>query len=319
MTAARDPALSVVVVIVSDTTTARARADHLEGCLVALQQQIGAPPIEIIVPYHENTDGIAALVARFTDVRFIAATDPEISARKAGSREHHDALRARGLALARGTLVALLEDHARPEAHWCANIVSAHRADYAAVGGAIENGIDRPLNWAVYFCDFAKYQNPVPSGESSFASDANTAYKRSALESVRSVWEASFREVVVNGALVSAGRKITLNPDVVVYQHRSDLTLGSALCERFVWGRSYAATRGTLLSPSRRLIYAALSPLLPLLIMSRMTATIWKRRRLFGKFVSAAPLTALLTCSWSAGECVGYLASSVGKSPRPPS
>lgn len=313
MVAATDPVLSVVVVIVSDTTEARARANDLAGCLEALRRQIGAPSTEVIVPYHENTDGIGALEARFPDVRFIAVTDPIIAARKAGSREHHDALRARGLALTRGTLLALLEDQARPDAHWCANIVAAHRADDAAVGGAIENGIDRRLNWAVYYCDFGKYQNPVPAGESPFASDANTAYKRSALESVRPLWEASFREVVVNGALLSAGKKVSLSPDIVVYQHRSDLALGMALHERFVWGRSYAATRSALLSPSRRLIYAALSPLLPLIIMTRMTATVWKRHRFVGKFVGAAPLTALLTCSWSIGECVGYIASSGGK------
>ena len=319
MPAATGPVLSVVVVIVSDTIKARARADDLAGCLEALQRQIDARPTEVIVPYHENTDGIGALELRFPDVRFIAVADPEIAARKPGSREHHDVLRARGLAVARGTLVALLEDHARPDAHWCANIVAAHRTNDAAVGGAIENGVDRPLNWAVYYCDFAKYQNPVPAGESASASDANTAYKRSALESVRSLWEASFREVVVNGALLAAGKKVTLRPDIVVYQHRSDLTLGSALHERYVWGRSYAATRSALLSPSRRLIYVALSPLLPLLIMSRMTVTVWKRHRLFGKFLSVAPLTALLTCSWSAGECIGYIASRAGKRLRPTS
>ena len=313
MPAANNPVLSVIVVIVSDTIEARARASHLAGCLSALEQQIGAPSTEIIVPYHQNTDGIDALAERFPDVRFIAVTDSEIAGRKAGSREHHDALRARGLGLARGTLVALLEDHARPDAHWSANIVAAHKADDAAIGGAIENGIDRPLNWAVYYCDFAKYQNPVPAGESRFASDANTAYTRSALESVRALWEASFREVVVNDALLAAGKKITLSPDVVVYQHRSDLSLGTALRERFVWGRSYATTRGRLLRPSQRLIYAALSPLLPLILMLRMAATAWRRRRHFGKFVSASPLVALLTCCWSAGECVGYIASSVGK------
>jgi hypothetical protein len=313
MTAAMDPVLSVVVVIVSDTTTARARADHLEGCLLALEQQIGAPPTEIIVPYHQNTDGIGALKARFPDVRFVAVTDPAIAERKAGSREHHDTLRARGLIMARGALVALLEDHARPDAHWCANIVAAHRADDAAVGGAIENDIDRPLNWAVYYCDFAKYQNPVPAGDSTFASDANTAYKRAALESVRSLWEASFREVVVNGALLAAGKKLKLNPHIVVYQHRSDLRLVAALYERFIWGRSYARTRSTFLSPSRRLLYAVLSPLLPLVMMQRMALTAWKRRRLFGKFVKAAPLAALLSCGWSIGECVGYITPSLSR------
>ncbi len=307
MDATDDALLSVIVAIVSDTTSSRAQSDDLAACLEALTGQSDAPPMEVIVPYHGNTDGIDSLKLRFPTVRFIAVTDPEVASRVAGSRDHHDVLRARGLAAARGGVVALLEDHARPDAHWSARIAAAHEADDAAVGGAIENGIDRPLNWAIYFCDFSKYQSPVPPGASDFASDANTAYKRSALESVRTLWERSFREVVVNGALLAAGRRIRLDPGIVVYQHRSGLSLGSALRERFVWGRSYAATRSLLLSGPRRLVYAALSPILPLVMMRRMATLAWQRRRRLGKFVRALPLIALLSCCWSAGECVGYL------------
>jgi hypothetical protein len=125
--------------------------------------------------------------------------------RPIGGREHHDVLRARGLAAAHGDLVGLLEVHARPDPQWCASVAAAHRQPYAAVGGAIENGVDRPLNWAVYYCDFGRYQNPVPAGETLFASDANVTYKRAALEGVRPSWQESFREVVVNRALTSLG------------------------------------------------------------------------------------------------------------------
>lgn len=308
--AAAEPALSAIVVIVSDTLEPRAHAGHLAGCLGALREQIDAPPFEIIVPYHAATDGIAELQKHFTDVRFVAVEDRAIVERKQGSREHHDVLRARGLAVARGALLALLEDHARPDPRWCSNLAAAHRqSDAAAVGGAIENGVDSPLAWAVYYCDFARYQNPLPDGASPFASDANTAYKRQALESIRSLWRESFREGVVNAALLEAGRILVLRGDVIVYQHRSDLTLANALRERFVWARSYARTRATLLTPLRRLAYAVASPLLPPLLLLRMASTAWKRRRHFGKFVGAAPLAALLLCGWSAGECAGYVAA----------
>jgi hypothetical protein len=211
------------------------------------------------------------------------------------------------MAAARGELIALLEDHARPGPRWCATIVEAHRQAAAAIGGAIDNGIDKPLNWAVYYCDFGRYQNPVPSGETAFASDANTSYKRSALESVRALWERSFREVVVNGALIARGEKVILSPEIVVFQHRSGLRLRSALRERFIWGRSYAITRCELLSHPKRLVYAALSPLLPLVMLSRIASTAWKRRSGFGNFVGSAHFIALLLAGWSLGEGVGYL------------
>ena len=250
MAAPEHPVLSIVVVIVSDTITPRAKVSHLRSCLDALAHQTNPPPMEIIVPYHEDVDGIQDLERTYPDVTFMRATGVSIASRKGGGREHHDVLRACGLRAARGEIIALLEDHARPDANWSANVVAAHRQNCAAVGGAIENGIDRPLNWAVYYCDFGKYQNPLPPGESSYASDANTSYKRQALEMVRPTWQASFREVVVNGALIARGEKVILRPEVVIYQNRRDLDFVFALRERFSWGRSYAASRGALLERS---------------------------------------------------------------------
>ncbi len=310
-----DPVLSIIVVIVSDTTESRADVAHLASCLASLANQVGAPPIETIVPYHEDVDGIDRLRREFPWVTFLPVADVQIARGKGGGREHHDTLRARGLAVARGRLVGLLEDHARADATWCANVVAAHQQDYAAIGGAIENGIDRALNWAVYFCDFWRYQNPLPAGESAIASDANVTYKRAALERVRASWEHSFREIVVNGALMGLGEQVALSPEIIVYQERRDLRLGAAVHERYIWGRSYAATRSRQLSTPRRAVLAVLSPLLPVILLLRMAGTARARRRSFGKFVRALPLIALLVTVWSVGEAVGYVG---GISPHRP-
>ena len=311
--------LSVVVVVVSDTTHAKAEVSHLMGCLQALTQQVDPPSMEIIVPYHPRTEGIEDLKRRFPSVAFLCIEDLKTFIEQGGSREHHDELRARGLAAARGEFIGLIEDHARPDPHWCARIVEAHRQSYAAVGGAIENGIDRPLNWAVYFCDFYRYQNPVPRGESRFVSDANVSYKRSALAAIRPIWQEVFHETAVNWALTSRGEKLALSPQVIVYQHRSNLRLGGVLKERFIWGRSYAASRGKLSGGIKRAIYAALSPMLPGVLLLRMTMSVTKKGRCLGAFLKALPLTAVLTLTWSLGELLGYLtagADSVGAPAR---
>lgn len=305
------PVLSVVVAIVSDTTDPRVDVSHLAGCLEALRDQAGAPSMEVIVPYHDGVDGVEGLRRQFPEVTFLPVGDLKAAG---GSREHHDAIRARGIAAAQGGLIALLEDHGRPDRAWSANIVRAHEQSYSAIGGAIENGVDRPLNWGVYFCDFWRYQNPLPSGESTFASDANTSYKRSAMESIRPLWEQSFREVVVNGELISRGGKVALQPDIVVYQHRSNLRPGAALRERFIWGRSYATTRNRLLSVPRRIAYAILSPSLPAVLLFRMADIAWKRRRHLGKFLGSVLWIGALLASWSLGEGFGYLTGASSRS-----
>jgi len=305
------PLISVVVAIVSDTTETRCDTSHLAGSLEALTQQINPPPMEILVPYHPRVEGIEELKLRFPRVVFIFVENLKTYTGRGGSREHHDELRARGLAAARGDVIGIIEDHGRPDPYWCARMVEVHQEDYAAVGGAIENAIDRPLNWAVYFCDFYKYQNPLRAGESPFVSDANASYKRSALEAIRPVWQEIFHETEVNWALISRGEKLALSPNMVVYQHRNNLQFGRSLKERFIWGRSYAVSRSRLVGRIKRMIYAAMSPILPGYLLLRMTVKVMRKRRCIGAFLKALPLTAMLLVSWSCGEFIGYITASI--------
>jgi hypothetical protein len=250
--------------------------------------------------------GIDELESRFSNVVFRRVEGLRTSRDRIGGRDHHDELRARGVAAASGAIIACLEDHVSPEPRWARWVVEAHRLPHAAIGGAIENGIDRPLNWAAYFCDLGKYQNPVPDGESAFASVVNISYKRVALEGIRPGWQESFNETRVIGMLIRQGERLLLSPRIVVHQHRSDLQLWLALREFFVWGRSYARTRSDLISRRRNLLFRFLAPLLPGLLMLRMAARVIQRGRLRAAFVSALPFIAMLTVSWSWGECLGY-------------
>ena len=302
------PALSVIVVISSDTVSRRADVAHLEGCLDALSSQQDAPPMEIIVPHHDEVDGIEDLSRRYPAVVFLPVPSASIAHRKGGGREHHDVLRTHGIKIAAGELIALLEDYARPDPDWSTKIVAAHLSPWAAIGGAIENGIDRPLNWAVYFCDFGKYQSPLPPGPTPFASDINIAYKRSALEALRPLWNDAYREPVVNGAIIDRGEGLVLDPKIVVHHYRSDLDLAFALRERFIWGRSYAFARSMMIGNAKRYLYAALTPALPVLLLARMARTAWSRGRHVPAFLRALPYLLPLLMCWSAGEMIGYLA-----------
>jgi hypothetical protein len=262
--------------------------------------------LEILVPHHPFVEGIAEMRARYPQVRFVEMRDLRTYTGLPGSREHHDELRARGLGLARAPIVALTEDHGVPAAGWAACFLEAHREAVAGVGGAIENAIDRPLNWAVFFCDFLRYQNPLPRGPVDAVSDANVAYKRSAMEAIRPVWQEVFHETSVNRALMARGGKLTFAPGAVLYQRRRGLTLRGALRERYVWGRSYGATRARLAGPARRLFWSVFAFGIPILILARMTVSVCRKRRTALPFLKALPLTAALVVGWSCGELAGY-------------
>ena len=302
--AGSDCVLSVVVAIVSDTIQ-RANADHLRCCLRSLVNQVNPPAMEIVAPHHPDVQGIGEVREEFPGVRFLEVCDLKRYTGQPGGREHHNELRARGIAAARGDLIALLEDHGVADPNWCARIVVAHAKPVAGIGGAVENNIDSFLNWAVYFCDFGAYQNPVPEGPTAFLSDANVSYKRTALESVHNVWRDVFHEGAVNHALSLRNQQLVLAPGLVVYQHRLGLNLRTALKERFIWGWSYGA--GRALTGASRLVWAGLCVVLPFVIVARIAATAAGRRRHLGDFLRASPGVALMAAAWCFGEMRAYL------------
>jgi hypothetical protein len=299
------PTLSVVITVVSDTS-AQANTAPLEGCLEALQLQVDPPTMEILVTCDARLEGTDALQRRFPDVQFVRVEKLRTE-RSGPSREHHDELRGIGIRRSQAPLVALIEDVGWPDPAWAAQIVKEHAQSYAAIGGAMENGIDRALNWAVYFGDFGRYQNPIPRGPSPYVSDANVCYKRAALERVKDAWPESYNEARVHGALTERGEVLALSPAVIVWQNRFDLHWGSALVERYVWGRSFAATRVARVPASRRAIYAVLCPILPVVLLLRQWQNVSRTKRNQGAFLKALPLTALLDAAWSCGEFVGYV------------
>jgi hypothetical protein len=300
--------LSVVIVIASDTVRRPAQVGHLRRCLQGLREQIDAPPLEVIVPHLPEVSGLEDLARDFPSVHFVEVSDlPRLP--RAPYRDHHDDLRTRGVGAATGPLVAMLEDHEVPDSRWAAGIVAAHAASsHAAIGGAVENAVDRPLNHAVCLCDFAHYLNPVPSGPSEVASDVNVAYKREALDAVLEAWRDRFNERRVHAALLAAGHTLALSPRIVVYQRRVGLGLEEAIVERFTWGRSYAATRAEGWGTGRRVLYAAGAAALPVLLPARIVRTLIERRRLSAATLPALPWVFLLSAAWALGECAGYAA-----------
>jgi len=303
----QEPILSTIIAMVSDTSDGRYDLALLERCLQALSQQVDPPPMELLVPYPAKIQGIERLVSQYPLVKFIAVGDLKSYTSRGGSREHHDELRARGLLAAKGQILALVEDHSYPDTYWCKRMVEAHQNCFAAVGGAIENSVDRTLNWAVFFSDSGKYQNPLPAIESRIASEANVSYKRAALESIRSTWQSSFHETEVNGELRTLGEKLTLSPEAIIFQNRKNLSFSKTMKEHYIWGRSYAAIRSHVIRTKLRIIYAILSPLLPIILITRVTLTVINKNRLVDKFFLALPIIILLTISWSLGEFLGYV------------
>jgi hypothetical protein len=298
-----DGLLSVVVTVVDGGAT-------LRRCLTALTAQANAAALELLVPYDSTIASVARMAPEFPEVRFVdagqAASQPALSSAR-GQHALIDRRRAAGLAAATGDLVGVVEDRGVPRPDWAAVAVHLHRSlPNLAIGGAVENGRDHWLNWAVYWCDFGRYQLPFERGPRHYLTDVNVVYKRQALEQTRAIWREKYHEPLVHWALEGAGEPLLLTPELVVDQMRDGLTLTGLLEERLAWGRLFGSLRVHGSSPVRRIAMTAMAPLLPPVLFWRVIRNQVRRGAPLGRLARVGPAALLLVTAWAAGEALGY-------------
>lgn len=301
------PLLSVVVTVVDG-------GDALERCLAALARQTDAPPFEVLVPYDSTTaavPGIIRAVGTGGPVPFRGLDLGRLPTRRpagspAGQHELIDRRRAGGLAAAAGALIALLEDRSIAREDWAATVASLHRdLPHAVIGGAVENGVDRRLNWMVFYCDFGRYEPPFAEGTRRFVSDVNVTYKRRALDATRDLWRDRYHEPIIHWALQRGGESVFASPRLVVRQVRAGLTMRGLVRERVAWGHLFGSLRMRDASVVRKAAFVMLSPAAPLVLFARFLRDRILKRAPPGRTLAAAPGVMVLLAAWAAGEVAG--------------
>jgi hypothetical protein len=297
------PDLSVIVTVVDGDPA-------LSRCVEALVNQTDAPSMEIIVPYDDTIAEVGQLAGRFPMVRFLDLGSLSDDGRQNAFTRHrlYDIRRSRGLRAATGRLLAIVEDRGWPRSGWARAVVDLHDASAcAAIGGVIENGGRGALRWAVFFCDFGRFQSPIARDDPEYITDTNICYTREALEGVAGLWAERYQEPTVNWALRRKGLKLLLSERPVVVQERGAIDLWSVVQERVHWARLFGQIRGREASPLRCVTWAAATPMLPVLLFVRHLRRELHRGRNVREFVYASPLTALLLAFWALGELIGYV------------
>ncbi|HMJ07894.1 MAG TPA: glycosyltransferase [Pyrinomonadaceae bacterium] len=295
--------LTVVLTVVSGK-------DAMRACLGGVYPQIDFAAAEVIVPYDKWSADVGDLAAEFPEVEFHFIDDLGMASDTAIAAHTHrlyDRRRAIGLRHARGKIIAMTEDHAVPAADWIEQIFAAHEQPYDVIGGAIENGTDKPLNWAWYYCDFGRYGRPFLGGILDYVSDVNVSYKKPALDAVKHIWNDAYRETILHWGMRERGSELYLDPRLVVYQQRPKMTLANAFSERVQWGRVFAETRVAVCSFRQRVIYAAGALALPPVLLLRAFSNMRRQKRSFQQIAASAPIAFLLLVGWSFGELLGYL------------
>jgi hypothetical protein len=277
---------SVSVVIGSNAPPAR-----LAACLEALEPQRD-DAVEVLV--HEGAESPAELRERFPWARFTVSPGALVP-------EHwRDGFRA-----ASGDVVAFTISQMVPAGDW---IESIRRllAEHEAVGGAIDPGKKlRLIDWAEYFCRYARDMRPFTAGKAPDLPGDNVAFSRARLEEIAPALETGYWEPVAHPELERRGVTLWQSPELVVGMGRS-AGFGAFASQRLEHGRRYGHQRGERFSRMRNLIGVAAAPAVPALMTLRVVQQVFAKRRYRGRVVLALPAIVAYNVVWAYAEARGH-------------
>lgn len=296
---AERPQVSVVI-------AAHNAAGVIGGCLEALLRQEGAGRLECIV-VDCSADGTPALVtARFPGVRLVHLERPANLA----------TMRGRGIALARGEIIAVIDPFSQVDECWLEELLAVHaRRPNAVVGGAVDlaraerQGL---LTWTIYINEYGMFMPPVNEGPATILPGSNISYKRAVLFDGDKPRYDAFWKTFVNWEIEGEDSQLWLAPAVGVRLDKP-VAFGDFLRTRFDHGRCFAAMRTAGASRGQRAVRAMTAPLLPLVLLWRWGSCYWGKGRRRRQLVLTLPLQLLLFANWARGEFVGYV-SGAGES-----
>lgn len=216
---------------------------------------------------------------------------------------------ARGIAEARGKVVALTIGQCVVGDGWAAELLSEIRDGAAGVGGAFQldkraRATDRAI-FLLRYSAFLAALTPAAREVRDIAGD-NAAYRRDLLEAHAESWRHGFWEIDFHRRLNPKDGPLRLVPGAIA-TFRAHARLRSYCRQRLDHGRHFGAWRVTEAGEHALRIIAA-APLVPFVLLSRIG-----RRALRGAatftFLTALPLLFMLAVAWAVGELLGAISA----------
>lgn len=211
-----------------------------------------------------------------------------------------------GIDRARAPIVAITIAPMVPPADWIDSIVREHER-HDAVGGAIDPAPGlRRVDWAEYFCRYARDIPPFDPAERDDVAGDNASYKRALLVEERAHLATGFWEPVIHPVLRGRGVPLWHTPAMLTRLGRSSGFVAFAR-QRMRHGRLYPGQRGTQFTKSRHVIGIAAAPLVPFLMTLRVLRNVFAKKRYRGQAMASLPLVFAQNVVWAYAEARGHL------------
>jgi glycosyltransferase involved in cell wall biosynthesis len=303
------PALSIIIASFNSAAT-------IGQCLASLRDQAASAPFEVIV-IDTSTDGSAEIVEKAAaQWRSPPPASPLAGPRTLRllyfpQRKFCGDARNTGIATAQADLIAFIDADCTADPDWVDAILRAHASPDLAIGGPIANAQPASIvAWASYFCEFSQWMPGSPAAQLNDIAAANMSYKRQVFAEFGAFIEGAYSsDTEFHWRLAQRGHRLRFVPSIRI-SHRSIDRLGQFLRHEIIHGRFFARVRAASrrFSPARRIAYAILSPLVPLILFARIAARNFTNRTYLRHFLAASPLLLLGLAAWAFGESLGYLA-----------
>lgn len=285
------PELSVVLV-----------TDHfrtIRRVIQRLQEQTARDRIEVVIvaPSAQTLELDAQATTGFASVRVV----------EVGSISPMPPARAAGVRATTAPFIFLGETHSYAHPGFAAAVIAAHGGPWDVVVPGLENGNpESALSWAGFLSDYGTWHRSLPPGEVGSGPTWNVAYKREpllalgdnlehALSSGDELWSA-FR---------AQGRTWYHAPDAPL-EHVNVSRPRSWAHERYLAGVMVAANRNLRWSLPRRVAYMLASPVIAVVMLSRLRTPL---RAVRSRQLPPGTIPALVAgvIIRTLGEAVGYL------------
>lgn len=283
------PSVSVVLTAINGP-------DLLERALRSLQKQEGVQALEV-------------LVLMRAPAKIPAIESENVSLVPCSPGESIPEMRARGLRLAGGDVIAISKDECVFPVDWIRSIAAAH-ADFpsAAIGGAVENAANRHLvDRAIYLLEYSSFIPPASNSAVQDLAASNVSYKRASLATLPpDLMREGYWETIVHREIVRNGGEVRSIATLRVAQGKEN-SFAETWRRRYRYGRAFSARRCRDASLLWRVLYAGGAALLPAVFVWRTAKRTLRHEGYLGEFMVTLPLIVVFSLAASVGELTGAI------------
>jgi hypothetical protein len=243
-----EPALSVVMVT-------RDHGRTLRPIIGALRAQTVADRIEVVIVAPRR----AAAIASGSDaVGFHSVQVVEV-----GSVTNRGRAAAAGVLAAKGSVVALTENHCFPTPHWGERLLASHAEGRVAVGPAVGNANpESRLSQTMHAFGYGLFPRSAPAGPVEEMPLHNSSFRREILpRDLETLGDLLADERRLHRALRQRGHILWFDPRVVKW-HINEATWPLLGALSYDSGRRYGGTRSAEWPVWRRALYTVTAPAL---------------------------------------------------------